>query len=265
MRFRPGYPRYFGNASWLAALTLTAATSALTACMVEAPSDDGSGKKQLLRPGADHGSRDPAGCRFELGQGCLDGHVDARQQFFVEGKEFFDANDLAAHFGALLHVQAGGKDITAGGANGYKLTLATPLDDDSFVTGFGFDLSDQDVVRSGETRTDGAFAIDDLPPGSYNLRVLKSIKFTLAPPDAASPTAPGATPTPTNPTPVTPPATPQIAAADGTVKDYCATLYEDQSVNVRESQQAAEMLSNFRLRLSSGDCDSGEGQTTINL
>ncbi|MEN9834933.1 MAG: hypothetical protein RL011_1126 [Pseudomonadota bacterium] len=188
------------------------------------------------------------GCRFALGRGCLNGHVGAMQGFFVDGHEFFNADDLHTRLGELLQVESQGQIITQSGG-GYDLTLVTPLDNDGFVSGFRYDLSGQ-MARSGSVRSDGQFGIDDLPAGDYQLRLQRAVRFRL-----------------TSELPVNQDASGGAAPATETpaAKLFCATLYADNTITIRDHQSTWIDLSSFRLHVTQAECARGESQSRLRI
>lgn len=167
-----------------------AAVSLLTTgCYVDSAGGrlPGASGRGIIAPKVDTSAADVGSCSFAIGRGCFDGHVTARTQFFVDGKPFFNADDLATRFRELLTVENSGTALAAD-SNGYRLVLATPLGNESFLSGFEYDLTGG-AARSGKVRSDGSFGIDDLPEGTYDLRVQKAVRFTLAA-NTAHPTTP---------------------------------------------------------------------------
>jgi hypothetical protein len=192
------------------------------------------------------------------------------QGFFVDGKEFFNADDLASRLHELLQVESDGK-VVAQGEDGYRLALTTPLDNDSFISGFRYDLSGQ-VARSGDLHRDGNFSSNDLPAGDYQLRIQRAVRFELITtlkssgktPSDQDPTAPkdADASLPANIHRISAPAT---AASRSEPKLYCATLYSDNTISVHENQPAWININNFRLHVTTQECAQGETQTTLHL
>ena len=244
-----------------------ATLAVLTGCSVDVSKDgETTGKRISIASDDRSTSRDSVSCRFVSGHGCLNGHAGAMQGFFVDGKEFFNADDLASRLHELLQVDKGGK-LVAQGADGYRLALTTPLDNDSFISGFRYDLSGQ-VARSGELRRDGNFSSNDLPPGDYQLRIQRAVRFQLVTtlntadqvPSEKEPTAPKDTGI------LIPPAMHMATVnSQSDPKSYCATLFSDHTISVRENQPAWININNFRLHVTAQECAQGEAQTTLHL
>lgn len=253
---------------------------------------------QMVGSGQDGGG-DVDSCRFELGKGCFDGHVAAKTTFLVDGKQFFNADDLATRFHELLTVASAGKALTDG-TDGYQMTLATPLDNASFYQNFEFDLSGP-TARSGQVRSDGDFGIDDLPEGNYELRLSKPVRFQLAaavalkapvakttdglggtPPSAQTavpavnpasgvtpPAAGGATTAGGSTVPPTGPAanqTPVATAQTQTItRSFCATLYVDATVQVRAGSRTYLTFSQYQLHVTDDQCSTSGNVTSLTL
>ena len=248
-----------------------ATLAVLTGCSVDVSKDGETTGKRLSVSSDDRSfSRDSASCHFISGRGCLNGHAGAMQGFLVDGTEFFNADDLASRLHELLRVESEGK-LIAKGTDGYRLALTTPLDNDSFISGFRYDLSGQ-VARSGELHRDGSFTSNDLPAGDYQLRIQRAVRFQLIT------TLKSADKTPSDQAPATPkdadaslPANihtisaPATAATRSEPKLYCATLYSDNMISVNENQSAWVNINNFRLHVTTQECAQGETQTTLHL
>ncbi|MBM4252578.1 MAG: hypothetical protein FJ146_11455 [Deltaproteobacteria bacterium] len=217
------------NLAWL---------SIVTGCSVDVTKDETYPNRRLTSAVDTVGLH---GCRFALGRGCLNGHVGAMQGFLVDGHEFFNADDLESRLGELIQVESQGQIVTQG-TGGYAMTLITPLDNDSFVSGFRYDLSGQ-VARSGSVRADGQFSIDDLPAGEYQLRLQRAVRFLLES-KLAQNQEPSETPA---------------------AKLFCATLYADNTISIRDHQSAWIDLNNFRLHMTAAECARGESQARLHI
>lgn len=220
-----------------------------TGCYVETAEDRAptpGGKSEPTRDAGDVGT-----CRYALGKGCFDGHVVAKQEFFVDGKQFFNADDLATRFHELVEVNAEGKALTAG--QDFQLALTTPVDNNSFVSGFEYDLVGE-TTRGGKMKTDGGFSLNDLPEGVYQLRVQRAVKFDVTRDETlpAEPVARDGQPAPE----------PRKVSV---VKSYCATLYADTSVEVRKGKRTAENFGDFKLHVTDNECAAGGNRTSLTL
>lgn len=219
-------------------------------------------------------------CRWTISKGCFDGYVIAQKDFSVDGKQFFNADDLSAHFAELVPVD--GKD--------YSIVLATQLDNQSFVQGFEYVLKGE-LVRKDKIRTNGSFSINELPEGQYDLRVLRAVRFTVshqvakaetqpvAPLQSVAPatTTSSSTPTGTQASgpgatqtdaPATAPAVtvaPKVAT-ETVAKVYCATIYADTTIDVRRGKRATpETFTDFRLHVTDAECEAAGSSATIKL
>jgi hypothetical protein len=214
-------------------------------------------------------------CRMTLSKGCFDGHILSETAFFVEGKEFFNADDFASpdRFAELVTLQRDGASLVAGQDFGLKLVSA--LDRNNFAPGFEYFLKGAGV-RRGKVRADGNFAINDLSDGIYDLRVQKSIKFAVV--EKLQTRAADETPSqpqPENPEPAegsttgdqpAEPATPQVPASDAPValsKQFCATLYADLQLDIRRGQRSFESFDTYKMYVTDSECGATGAGTTL--
>jgi hypothetical protein len=228
-----------------------ALASSLSGCYVEtlddrppgAPGEEVSGETE---------DRTQGNCRRSLGKGCFDGHVVAKKEFYVEGTQYFNADDLAAHFENLVAItDEKGAALTAG--KDYQLKLVTPVDNQSFAQGFEYYLTG-DTARTGKMRSTGDFSINDLGEGTYDLRVLKAIRFNIVREVEREVPAPADQPD----------AAPTIEKVTLTTP-YCATLYADTVLEVRRGERAWGTFGDFRLHATDKECSAQGNQTTIAL
>ena len=202
-------------------------------------------------------------CRVTALKGCFDGHVISKKEFLVEGKAFFNADDLASRFAELITVERLGEQLRDG--EDYRFELLTAMDNPSFLQGFEYYLSGA-TVRAGNVRSNGVFNINELSEGTYDLRLQKSLKFqvihTLAQPQAptedATPVSGNAEAGSTDTGAET---TALIAEPQTVVKTYCATLYTDKTIDVRRGERVWEPFNEFRIHVIDRDCPaSGSGR-----
>ncbi len=237
--------------SGVAALALAAA---VTGCYVDSMDQRaptvGTDSTNTRRSEAE---QDPGACRTNFAKGCFDGYVLSKKDFFVDGRQYFNADDLAGRFAELVKVENEGVALVAG--VDYQLALTTPLDNQSFIQGFEYNLTG-DYPRSGKVRTNGNFAVNELPEGTYDLRVQRPVKFTVTrqvaveaqESDAVEPQDPvrdGDAPAPEET------AAPEMKAV---VKSYCATIYTDTVVEVRKGKRAFDNFGEFRTHVTDHDC-----------
>ncbi len=267
---------------------LAAVTALASGCYVD-PAQDRAPQPGDTATSTHSEDSTPVGeCNFAIGRGCFSGTVTSKKEFFVDGKSFFDADELAARFNELISVDSLGEQLQAG-QGGYKLELLTPVDNTSFFSGFEYDLTG-DAKRAGKLRNDGNFNVNDLPQGTYDLRVMKSVKFKLtatvtkaatAADQPSTPTTGNTTPTTGNTTPTTgdttpttgdttpttgnttPPTTPTTVAVE---KLFCGTLYADAVVEVIKGKKTPLLtLNDYRLHVTDNECAAGGNTTTLSL
>jgi hypothetical protein len=257
---------------------LLAVAASATGCYVQSAEDRAPVRgEQAARPPA----QDVGECKVTLSKGCFDGHVVSKQEFFVEGKAFHNADDLATRFRELLTVQGDGADLTD-----YALELETPLDNLGYAAGFEYDLMGS-VSRSGKIGPDGDFHVNELAEGQYELRVQKSVKFrakrTVEQPVAADDQAQADDAQRDDPATDSGAAdgTADDGAADGTsgadggseqatrkveiAKSFCATIYADSTIDVRHGVRGNDNFKDFRLYVTDSDCTGKSHGTTLTL
>ncbi len=198
---------------------------ALQGCYIDPTSED-----RLPIPG-EYESQDLVGqCRVGLSTGCFEGQVIASPSIRVSGKEFFDATELAMHFDQLVAVQSPEGSKLRG--EDYQLDLVTRLDNDAFVKDFHVYMKGE-YTRDGIATPNGKIFIHRLPPGEYNVRVQKDIRFDV----------------------VT-----KVAAIEGSTEEtelrrpFCATLYQDMYVEILAGQQARPVFDDFNLHVTDANC-----------
>jgi hypothetical protein len=222
--------------------------------------------------------RDDVGqCQFKFGRGCFDGHVTARTAYFVDGKQYFNADDMAAHFADLVRINdADGNSLTAG--REFSLALVSQVTNGSFESGFEYFLTGgQDgsggIAKSGKVTTNGDFSINDLPEGVYDLRVERAVKFNVVmTPVASAPVAqPSASPSPAdgehpdtgaNATAGT---DAPVKAPAPDVRPYCATLYTDVSIEIRRGKRVWNSFNDYKLHVTDRECEASPSGATVTI
>lgn len=254
-------------------MTMLLAVSA-SACYVESVDeqrDSVAGRKISTDQRQEDGTNlaDVGQCRVTALKGCFDGHVISKKEFLVEGKTFFNADDLASRFAELITVERLGDQLKDG--EDYRLELLTGMDNPSFLQGFEYYLSGA-TVRAGNVRNNGVFNINELTEGTYDLRLQKALQFqviqtiTQAPlPDERD--ASRAKPAESTASEAAVETTPELLERQTVVKTYCATLYADKTIDIRRGERVWEPLNEFRLHVIDRDCPAaGSGRVvTIKL
>ena len=223
----------------------------VTGCFVE-PAEDrapGSGT-EIVKPVRD--TEESGVCRYAIGKGCFDGHVMNRKEFFVDGQEFFNADDLAPRFAELISISSDELKLVEG--EEFSLNLISKVDNDGFIEDFEYDLTgDNAFARRGKLLKNGNFSVNDVPQGFYDLRVQKPIKFSVTGNVQTLVTDPA-----------TPDAEPTIKVEEVT-RNFCATLYQDTTIEVVKGKRAQESFNNYKLHVTDTECAAGGNQTAITL
>lgn len=244
-----------------------------SACYVESVDEgrDAIGARKLpsdQRDDAKTSLTDVGQCRFTGQKGCFDGHVISKKEFVVEGKAFFNADDLATRFSELITVEQLGDRLRD--TEDYRLELLTAMDNPSFLQGFEYYLSGA-TVRSGHVRSNGVFNINELNEGTYDLRLQKTLKFQVIRAPAEDPvpesTEPTTTDAETESAPETAPMTRVAGAAQpqAVVKTYCATIYTDKTIDVRRGERLWDAFNEFRLHVIARDCPAAGSGRVVTL
>lgn len=199
-----------------------------------------------------------ADCQKSVVTGCLQGQVPAAPNITVEGREFFDANDLAARFKELLPPLKDRNGVVP--TEGHmQLKWLTRIDNDSFADGFhvylkGPSAQDQSVMRNG------SFAIHRLQPGLYDARVQKEFKFYLIGNSQSEESA-----------------DPNTEISESNLKSeaipnlndvrvaYCATFYAEESFEIRRGYRTGSVIfDRFEVELSECGINSDEIKVQLN-
>jgi hypothetical protein len=279
--------------SWRIISAAMVFSGGMSGCYVETI-DDQRDNIRGERPSADQRIERGAGegevgqCRFTAQKGCFDGHVISKKEFLVEGKAFFNADDLATRFGELITVERLGTQLRDG--EDYRFELLTPMDNPSFLQGFEYYLIGS-TVRSGNVRNNGVFNVNELGEGSYDLRLQKTIKFQVVGTVVKPPTT-QVEPTAGQARPVEQPAGDEQAAeepaeqpageaadqpagqqpqqsvepvTEAVTKTFCATIYTDTTIDVRRGERLWQPFNEFRLHLTDRDCPAAGSGRVVTL
>lgn len=235
--------------SWRSILVSSAAIAiTLTGCYVDDIKDDraeqiGDAVPNHNPPDNDHGT-----CRKTIAKGCFDGHVVTKSEFRVDGKTFFDANELASEFCELVVLDDNGDKLAACKVG--TIDMAQPIDNDNFSQGFEYLLTG-DSARTGKVQNNGNFSLNELPEGLYDLRVQKSLKFVLKYARTVEvPDVDGAEPT---------------TAEEQMARSVCATLYFDTQLDVRRGAREFGTFSDYQLHYGEGDCNASQSSRVLSL
>jgi hypothetical protein len=246
---------------------------------------------QERAPSTADADRNGYDCRLTLSTGSFDGHILTETEFSIEGKTFFNADDLAVptRFAELVTIKKDGVALKAG--TDFDVVLVSQLGRDNFADDFEYFLNGEGT-RSGAVRGDGNFSVNELREGLYDLRVQKAIRFRIVekatvaataepeapaadeapavePAEPAEPTAGGDTTEPaatepavtedasTQPSPAQPAAVP---AAQPEGKEFCATIYANTQLDVRRNKRAFVSFGDYKMYVTDNECgEAGEG------
>lgn len=172
-------------------------------------------------------------CKFDSFSGCIEAAIPAAPEVTVNGKAFFDANDLSLQFEELLNDAAPQEQvdqITAGG----KIELLTRIDNRAFHKGFQIYIKGESA-RSADALATGGFMLHRLPEGAYNVRVQKLIRYRIRGAAEGAEVSQA-----------------ELAAPSET--QYCATLYAEANVEVRSGERLKYLFDDYELRVNKDGC-----------
>jgi hypothetical protein len=159
-------------------------------------------------------------CRYSLGTGCIEASIPAAPEVTVNGKPFFDANDLAGQFeqvlaGSAPAVQA---DLLSKGG---KIEFLTRIDNKAFAKGFQIFIKGQ-TAHAADALATGGFMVHRVPEGAYNMRVQKLVKYKIVQEQA-----------------------PSEAEAEDPL--FCATLHAEANVEVYAKERLQYLFDDYEL------------------
>ncbi len=172
-------------------------------------------------------------CKFDSFSGCIEAAIPAAPEVTVNGKAFFDANDLSLQFEEVLS-DAAPKEQVDQIASGGKIELLTRIDNRAFHKGFQIYIKGE-AARSADALATGGFMLHRLPEGAYNVRVQKLIRYRILPASAGAEVSQQ-----------------ELLAANET--QYCATLYAEATVEVRSGERLKYLFDDYELRVNREGC-----------
>jgi len=250
---KQGFWEVYMSLRGLCAVVLAGAAGfVVTGCFVESVDtrSPGSGT-EIVKPVRD-GDIEVGVCRYAIGKGCFDGHIMNRKVFYIDGQEFFNADDLAPRFAELISIKSEEFQLVEG--EKFTLNLLSKVDNTGFIEDFEFDLTgDNAFARRGKVLKNGNFSINDVPQGFYELRVQKPIKFSVT--GKVQTLAVDPVLLDTEPT----------YKVEEITRNYCATLYQDTTIEVVKGKRTQETFNSYKLHVTDNECVTGGNQTAISL
>ncbi len=173
-------------------------------------------------------------CKKSESTGCVYGYVPSAPDLYVEGKKFFDVDELISNFDQLFEVRDyAGK---ARARDAYSIHWKEEIDNDTFANGFnvyvkGSSAKNSSVLRNGE------FSLNYLPEGYYDIRVQRVIELDIKVVQNAG--SPGT---------VTAESEDSEAVSEESVESnvkthsYCIALYADNEVEIEEGKIANTLI-----------------------
>ncbi len=172
-------------------------------------------------------------CHYDMLTGCIEASIPAAPEVTVNGKSFFDANDLSSQFEVLLKDAAPASQVDLINQGG-QIEFQTRIDNRAFHKGFQIYVKGESA-RSADALATGGFLLHRLPEGAYSVRVQKLIRYRIKSSEAAAEVA-------------------QKAVPGATEGNYCATLYAEANVEVRAGERLKFLFDDYELRISPEAC-----------
>lgn len=188
---------------------------------------------------------DAGDCRITTRTGCFEGQVPSAPEIRVKGKSFFDVDSLRIRFKELIAINdAEGKALKE---TDYELTFLSPFDNRNFASGMEVYLKG-DYAKSARVLRSGRFSVHELPQGEYEIRVQKMIPFQVTHTVAGDVREDGT-----------------VGEAKTTTKTYCATLYSESSVDVRQAERSRQVFDEYEIYLLDRECAQAQAATKLSL
>ena len=167
-------------------------------------------------------------CSRSKDRSCLVGEVVARHSIVVGGYRFFDATDLGRQLEQVV-LPVLDEEVDAGLV---KVLADPPLTNETFASWFEIRVKGSRIM---DTNADyrGRFRLDQLPSGTYDIRVQKNFTVFLEENPAEG-----------------------VAAEDGPDRrQFCLTLFSEDISLFLEGRKSGHLIyENFRARIIRGDC-----------
>lgn len=177
-------------------------------------------------------------CRSSKRTGCLAGQVVVAPFVYLEGKEYFDADDLGRKFREIVEVQTESGDTLT--TRDYDIQIVPEITNENFTRDFQVYVKGEKVIHTRANES-GAFRVNNLEEGDYTVRVQK--KFSMKLSHKANGTA---------------------AAAEE--KTFCFVIYaEDSGLQLLPGEKQYRSLDNFRLQMLDQECKSDSRDARITL
>lgn len=177
-------------------------------------------------------------CRATHKSACLAGQVVAAPVIRLEGKEFFDADDLGRRFKEMVEVRNDkGESLTL---SDYDMSVFPEITNESFIRGFQVYAKGQKVVAK-RVNDRGFFRIDYLTPGEYDVRVQKRFQLKLTPKGASTETR-------------------------SLERTYCFVIYaEENGIDFMRGEKVYKGLDEFNLQMLDSACKNEAQGAVITL
>lgn len=172
-------------------------------------------------------------CRYTYSTGCLEAAIPPAPEVTVNGRAFFDANDLAAQFGDLIREVAPAEQLALIDQGG-DIEFMTRIDNRAFHKGFQIFVKGE-AAKSADALATGGFMVHRLPEGAYNVRVQKDIRYLIKPVVPAEVFVEG--------------------LHDAGDPVFCATIYAEANVEVRAQERLKFLFDDYELRVNKGACE----------
>lgn len=177
-------------------------------------------------------------CRVTRTTACLSGQVVVAPVIRLEGKEFFDADDLGRRFKEMVEVRNDqGESLTLAD---HEVSVFPEITNKTFMRGFQV-YAKGEKVASKRVNDNGYFRLDYLAAGEYDVRVQKRFQLTL--------TKKGET-----------------AETPAQERTFCFVIYaEENGVSLLRGEKIYKGLDDFSLQMLDAECKDEARGSVITL
>ncbi len=177
-------------------------------------------------------------CRASKKTACLAGQVVVAPFVYLEGREYFDADDLGRKFREVVAVQTeSGETLTSAD---YDIQVVPEITNENFTRDFQVYVKGEKVFHTRANES-GSFRINNLEQGDYSVRVQKKFMMKLSHKS-------------------------NEAASATEEKTFCFVIYaEDSGLQLIPGEKQYRSLDNFRLQMLDQECKERSRDARITL
>ncbi len=235
-------------------LLLLTSVLAFSGCYVEDVEDRSQTPSKRQNSSVFEATSSNDSCEMSARTGCFEGQITSAPNIFVNGIEFFDAEDLANRFDQIIDI-TNDEGVALVRDQDYQVELLTPFDNKNFTEKFEIYIKG-DLTDTANIRSSGSFYFNNLPKGEYEVRVQRPIKFKVA----AIQKQPSEAEAEADAQPE------EEVAVEAEEKVYCATLYQDVAIEISPGERSlGQVFDSFKLYITDVQCPENRTDRTIKL